>query len=355
MKITTKLAVEYLKKNKRRSAVTLITIIIVSILITAVFSLVSSFRQYMVNIERNNKNWEAEFIDIRYSDALEIAKYDNVKETSLYYDYGYSKEDACKYDRVEKRFDENQVSYFPEPFYMRAYDDNALKNANFKIESGRLPENSNEIILTTFQPIYYDEDNNRILFFNVGDEIELTFGEEKKTYKVVGIVSDLEEGSRTFGETRLGVVTYLDKDTISDSTIVNVRILTNNVKEIKKTTEMIEEDLKLSELPNREKVIQKENSFVESFKQMIEAEMGKEINNKEEIDSNAKVVYNIDLLSYELVTDINSTFATALFCIGGGFTLIIVFVSITVIYTSFKMTYNDRIRTLGVLSSIRNE
>ena len=353
MKITTKLTLAYLKKNKKRTAVTLTTIAIVTILITILFSVISSFRQYMVDLERNDKNWEAEFIDIRYKDALEIAKEDNIKEISVYYDYGYSDEDVGKYDMKEKRFDENQLSFLTSHFYMRAYDDNAIKNAHLKIENGRMPQNPNEIVLTVFQPMSSDEDGNNKLAFEVGTELELTFEGKKKTYKVVGLVEALEEENSNFnaGPITQGAITYLDKDMLSEDTAVNVRVLTNNVKEVKNTAERIVDKLDLNELPNKNREIEQEESeFITSFKEKVAEEMGTTIAEDEEYNAE-KVVYNTDLLRCELVTDVdNKVFLTLLYV---GFTLIITFVAIIVIYTSFKMTYNDRIKDLGILSSVR--
>ncbi len=357
MQITTKLTIEYLKKNKKRTSVTITTIAIVTILITILFSLISSFRQYMVDLERNDKNWEAEFIDIRYKDALEIAKTNNIKEISIYYDYGYSVEDIGKYDMEEKRFSEETMALISKHFYMRAYDDNAIKNANLKLEKGRLPENLNEIVLTVFQPESFKEDGSRVLAFDVGTEIELTFEGEKKTYKVVGLVEALEEENSNFnaGPTTQGVITYLDEDMLSDDTAVNVRVLTNNVKKVKSTAESIENKLNLNELPNKNREIeQAESEFITSFKEKVAEEMGTTIT-EDEKDNTAKVVYNTDLLSYEFVTDVDNKVFMTLLCVGGSFTLIITFVAIIVIYTSFKMTYNDRIKELGILASVRNE
>ena len=52
MKITTKLALSYLKKNKKRSIFTIGGIAIATILVTCVLLLLSTYQAYMVNIQR---------------------------------------------------------------------------------------------------------------------------------------------------------------------------------------------------------------------------------------------------------------------------------------------------------------
>ena len=184
-------------------------------LVSLVLILLSSYQKYLVNIERNESNWEAEFVDIRYEDALKIKEDKNIKEISIYYDYGVSIEDNT----------ENTLMY-NEKFNVKAYDDNAIKNSNVILTEGRLPENSDEVVVSEghFQ-------NNKI-----GDKINITLEEKSKTFTIVGKAKDLEEDQTkimiNFRPMTLlaGVITYLDKNQISNDTLVSVRILTKNVK-----------------------------------------------------------------------------------------------------------------------------
>lgn len=338
MKTIINLSIKYFIKNKKRSLITIVAIMIATILITAVLSIFASFRQYMVNLQRNDKNWEAEFIDIRYSDAKEIEKDYNIKETSLYYDLG-----------------ESEITDSPlgGKINLRAYSDNALKNANLHIIEGRLPQNTNEIIISE----YLRDSINR----DIGSKLENNFNGVKKEYRIVGVVEDLEEDSRTVGNIRYGAITYLETNTITDDTIMNVRILANNVNKIKNTTEKLVKELKLYELKNKEEkvVLPKEDDLElwNIIKELTEKEIEKsdeEISKGKE-NSNEKVIYNTNLLRYELVTNIDKSFAIILFISGGILTFIISIATIIIIYTSFKMSYHNRIKDIGVLSSIRYE
>ncbi len=353
MKVTTSLGLKYLAKNKKRSRATITGIAIVTMLILTVLVLISSFRQYMVDIERNDKNWEAEFIDIKYSKAKEIEKDKNVKEVSLYYNFGYSKESSSNYNEVKGKFEEG--SMFNKPFYMRAYDDNAIKNANLKLLSGRMPENSSEVIVSKIIS-EGDDTSPSILALDIGREIELTFNGEKKTYKIVGKVESLEEDNNTLSINRQGLVTYLDNNIINENLIINARILTNNLQKICSTCDNLIEKLNLKEIQNSSNKLSVEqsqiaqemqNSLNEQFTQA-----GLDTSKKEEVDLDSKVTYNKELLNYELVSDVDSSFRDMLFILSFGLTLVISFAAIVVIYTTFKMSYGERIRELGILSSL---
>ena len=102
---------------------------------TSVLAIFSSYQNYRINVARNKENFDAEFVCVKYSDALEIAKDKNIKEVSICYDYGMSKENLNESNTSFKRI------------HLLGYDSNKLKNSGFKIISGRMPQNSNEILL----------------------------------------------------------------------------------------------------------------------------------------------------------------------------------------------------------------
>ena len=65
-----------------------------------------------------------------------------------------------------------------------------------------------------------------------------------------------------------------------------------------------------------------------------------------------KIIYNTELLNYECVMEGNSSFRNILFIIASIFIFVISLLSIVVVYTTFKISYTERIRELGMLSSI---
>lgn len=61
MGVTWKLALNYLKNNKKRSSIIAICIMISTVLVTTVLLLINSYREYMIAGERKDENWEVRF------------------------------------------------------------------------------------------------------------------------------------------------------------------------------------------------------------------------------------------------------------------------------------------------------
>ena len=57
-------------------------------IISMTMIILSSYQEYIINIRRSDRNYEAEFRGITYEKALEIAKDENIKEVSIAYSFG---------------------------------------------------------------------------------------------------------------------------------------------------------------------------------------------------------------------------------------------------------------------------
>ena len=219
---------------------------------------------------------------------------------------------------------------------------------------GRLPKSNDEIIIGEGS-------------IHVGDEIEKTLEGKLKKYKVVGIVNQakpIENGNLEMSEfLREGIiaVTYLDESMLSYDAIVNVRILTKDISKICKTTNTLAEILNIYEMENIDKLgsytenrveTSSDMSFIDSFQKMFEDDKTEVIDNISEQSKNEKIIYNEKILKYAGVTEIDATFKDILLIIGTSFILIITLSGITVIYTTFKITYTERIKEFGMLSSV---
>ena len=140
-------------------------------LVTTVLILFSSYQEYMVNTERSKANWEARFSNVPYSVAEEIAKDENIKEVSFYQRLGISEEN---FGITNINPDEFNISTKIK-FDVRAYDENALKNTNIRITEGRLPENSDEILLS----LSASKNNMLAQKINIGDKFKVTLRRKK--------------------------------------------------------------------------------------------------------------------------------------------------------------------------------
>jgi len=268
---------------------------------------------------RSERNWEAEFRNITYANALKIKQDENIKEISIIHNIGKSEENFGS--------GLNQIGGI-ERIVISAYEKNALKNNQLTVLEGRLPTNTSEIVLSDAMR----DRSEHLKNINIGEELKVTIDGEKKAYKVVGIVESLISDIGGFASEYVnGAITYYDEKQITDETIVDVTIITNDIHKIYKTTNKLASTLKLYET-------------------------------KEEQDAN--ISYYTKLLNYSLVNgenlnkmdnDRNSQkFGNTIFGIELILITIIGIVSVIVIFSTFKITYSERIREISYFDKLSN-
>lgn len=294
MGVTLELALNYLKNNKKRTFIIGICILISTILITTVLLLISSYREYRIAQVRNEGNWEVGFRNITYDEACTIEKHSNVKEISIMYNLG-NYENATHTD-----------AYYIFPSILGC-DKNAMKNLVEKnLFYGRIPENSNEVII--------NRNNN---FDKIGDSLVQTLENgEKKEYTVVGI---MESYSNLFASNQ--AITLLDRNELKPDDRVNITVLSNNINEIY-------------------------SNYYDIYYQLgsYRNEYGSALNDM--------VQYNETLLEYENVLDYTSDFQKGIYTVEGVFIGIIVICTMIFIYSLINISVIERKKYFGILKSI---
>ena len=280
----------------------------------------------MVNIVRNKGNWEAKFTNITYEQAKEIEGNSNISEISIYHKVG--------------------VASIPNEFMVevdvRAYDKNAIKNARLNLIDGRLPENSNEIVIQKC-------DNMELLGIpnKINEKIKLTIGGKEREYIVVGMAEKIDFNIKSIGYYKIAAITYLDKE-LNMNSQVNATVLTKNIQKIYQTINIVIANM------NHNSIIEKRDKYEgltdeeKEKKQMLEL-LGV-TDDKDE--KSTTIEYNKELLNYECVIEADTEFIKTLLVISIASIIIIMLVSIIVIYTSFKMSCTERMNEYGMLASI---
>ena len=171
-------------------------------MISAVTTLGVSFQNFLINNEKENGAWEVIYKDISKDDLKYIENNTNVKEYMLTSDLymaenNYSNEEYIK---------------------ICAYDDKALEGMGVNLVNGKLPTNSDEIVLSR---TFFDGKDNEP---KIGDSINLEYGsfdynsnfikEGSKTYKITGIIEipNFEKSGDYFTS---GITKLEDYNTIS--------------------------------------------------------------------------------------------------------------------------------------------
>lgn len=292
MNILKRFTIKNIKLNKKRSIVTIIGIILSTALICTVAGMFESFRKTMVNaVIKETGDYHAKFVDVDKSDIKYIKENRNVVKTYLSENLGYIKIPG------------DYESFTEINSYNTSYLDDMIK-----LDSGRLPNNSNEIIVSKSlkndyklnsevslellklkdpDQYIYDEDGNLNLIHN-----------SYKKYKVVGYIYEKNN--------------YQTKQIISN----------------------------LDKVENKASVLVKYKNIKDTYK------LTKEINEKK-----YEVNYNSDLLRWSLVLKDDNTIQTLKWIV-----LIIIFVivlsSVFVIRNSFAISITEKLKEFGMLSSI---
>ncbi len=302
----------------------------------------------MINVERANGNWEAKFNNLTYQEVIEISKESNVKEVSMYKNIGIT----------EENFSDEE---FPIKFNIKAYDKNALKNDNIHLIEGRFPENDNEIIVS--MPEYMRDTLSKKV--KVGETITLTTSGKPKKYKIVGKADRLSFDFTGFSRYELGMITLLDEEDLLENSLLDITILTNNIYKITETVSNIANLLNIDEYTGKTSEEKLSDFFLNIIGDARFDETGeiqfstneREIfenilNDNGEIQLNTFYSYNKQLLNYEGIIDVQSDFSIMMAEALGVVIFVIAFVATIMLYTSFKMTYNERIKEFGLLNSI---
>jgi len=247
----------------------------------------SSYQEYMVNIARSEKNWEAEFFNITYKEALELEKDKNIKEVSIYQKVGIAEENffAGEYIGIDKKIN------------LSIYNQAALKNSNIVLRTGRFPENSNEIIVSHKLSTLESKDN---LPKYPNEKVILTINGKTKEYTVVGIADKLEPDVSAMFYSEVGAITIFDKENTNENANVRATVLTNNIHNIYKTIGSIAKELSLEE---------KEPKELSEADQLASIMQGTPLRGNYE---ERCVEYNTELLKYACVIEADAEFVNAI-------------------------------------------
>ena len=135
MNILTTYTLKYLRLNKKRTAVTILGVILSSALICGVFLLGVSFQKVMIDHEIfMSGNWHAQFLAVPYANAKYITENSAVQTAMLSEPLGNATYGSHNTAR---------------PYlYITAYDALSFQNQPIQLISGRFPQNGDELLIS---------------------------------------------------------------------------------------------------------------------------------------------------------------------------------------------------------------
>ena len=158
MNILTSYTLKYLRLNRKRTAVTVLGVILSSALICGVFLLGVSFQQVMIDHEIfMSGNWHARFHAVPYEKAKYITENSAVQTAMLSASLGSATDGS-----------HNTVRPY---LYVSAYDALSFQNGSIRLISGRFPKNETELLIS--QVMVADSG----LGLKPGSSLQLAFGQ----------------------------------------------------------------------------------------------------------------------------------------------------------------------------------
>ena len=327
MNILNKFTRQNLKLNKKRTIVTIIGIMLSTALICAVAGMVSSTQKTLVNtMKENDGDYHVCFSNVPENQLKYIEQNVGVKSYFLSKNLGYALLSDSKNDDKP---------------YLNIIEMNkeAIQKSALKLEEGRMPENSNEIVISK-----HIIDNARVSL-KVGQKITLDIGTrqlkdgtilnqnnpyrtgseddgelleeeivntQKKEYTIVGIIKRPAYVIEDYSAPGYTVISYLEN--IEDIKEVNISVTYNNPKDYEKITTQIINTIK----DNTGEIINK--------------------------------TYNTDLLRFEGA--VSEATLKLLYGIAGVVIIIIVVSSVFVIRNSFSISVSEKTKQYGMLTSV---
>ena len=340
MKVLDELTIKTLLLNKKRSIVTIIGIILSVALITAVSSMVVSFRESLIDYEKNkNGDYHYSFAKVKQDEIKEFKNNRYIESYELVEDIGYS------------RLENSQNNYKP---YIKilGIDSSSYKSLGIELIEGTYPKKTDEIVIPRHLK------TNARVEYKVGDTITLNIGKRMsgdyeltqnnpydseikeelknittKEYKIVGIIERPADGIEPYTAPGYTMITMPTNNKDNYYTIY-VRYTKKGLKNQEEVTANI---IRMDEKLFKDKQNLNPNN----------------IDEYEEAYNNSK--YETTNHGYLIALETNTFGDGTMKALGLIATIVIIIVIVTSVFcikNSFNISITEKIKDYGMLSSI---
>lgn len=320
MNIMNKITIRHVKKNKRRTLITMIGVIISVAMITAVATLFVSFLDLMIrqDIARNGE-WHVQYKNVTLEQIESLEKERTTKTLALSSD---------SYAALE----ESENAFKPYLFF-RNYNQTGMEQFPIEVIEGRLPENEQEVAISEAIK------SNAKVDYEIGDQLTVDVGERRHKFEGTKLTQNdaLQRDEDTvyeelnIQETKtVTVVGTIERPTWEPTYAPGYTVIgfldKSNVKEDQSVDALV--------------VLTEINGSLFADAETFAAKHGIETVN-----------FNSPLLRYYGVTK-NDQLRLTLFSLAGIIMVVIIIGSVALIYNAFAISVSERARHLGMLSSV---
>lgn len=337
MNILKNIAYKNLQLNKKRNIVTIIGIILSVALITALSSLVVSFKESIINLEKHiNGDFHYSFDGVQSND---LSIFENNRSIENFYKVG-----TLGYAKINT---ENEYKPYA---YVMTIDKNDFDSVGIELTDGELPKNNNEIIIPRHLR------NNGKVDLKVGDTITLEVGSRMSEGYALGQNNPYEETNNETIENTVSVTYKVVGIFERPSTALEpfsspgYTFITTNASGVKNYTVFAR--YTKDGLKNQYKVtagilgvdasLLKKNILEFNYKEVYEKEP-------------EKSKYTFDVNRYLIMLETNAygdSSMKALLVLSTIVTVIIIVTSVYCIKNSFNISITEKTKEYGILKSV---
>lgn len=308
MNIFHKVALQGLKKNRTRTFVTVIGVVLSATLFTTVTTFGTSLLQYLINGSiAKCGSWYIDFVNVDSDFEQDRMKDSQVTDAVAFENIGYALLDGAK--SAEKPY-----------LFLAGFTDEAFDQLPVTLISGRLPQNDTEIIIPNHVSI---KAGVRI---PVGESLSLPIGSREADGNILTQHDPYIEGEmlNIAGEKTYTVVGTYERAGFEEHDSPGYTVITRS-----DAADMTGHYSLFITLDSPQKV----NAYVDRFA------------------GSMPFVLNEDVLRFYGVSE-NTLFNAIMFAVGGILVAIIMIGSVFLIYNSFNISLNERIHQFGILMSV---
>lgn len=309
MNIFNKVALQSMKGNRTRTFVTIIGVALSAAMITAVTTFGTSLLDFMIRgAIAKSGNWHVAFMDVDSTFIQDRTTDKDVINISSYENLGYAILDGVK--SPEKPY-----------LFIAGFEDETFDTLPVTLISGRLPENSNEVLIPSHVAIKGD------IKIPVGSTLTLTVGNREAGNETLTQHDSYRTGEETLvstSEKSYTVVGTYERPSFEEHSAPGYTAITKAAP-----ADSAKRYSLFVTLKNPRKVRDYANSIAEE----------------------GSYALNEDVLRLMGVSD-SKLFNTVLYSILGILIAIIMIGSIFLIYNSFNISLNERTHQFGILMSV---
>jgi putative ABC transport system permease protein len=309
MNIFNKVTLQSMKKSRTRTIVTIIGVVLSAAMITAVAIFGTSLLNFLVNgsIVKYG-GWHVEFLDVDSSFVQERTHDEEAANTAAFENIGYAMLNGGK--SPDKPY-----------LFITGFSKEAFDTLPISLISGRLPENSGEILV----PAHIAAKGG--VSFKVGDKLTLALGSRMDGNKNLGQLDPYISGKETLvpkAERTYTVVGICERPGFEEHSAPGYTLITKADPADQADSFSIFVTLKN---PLQVHAYASNTSGAHSY------------------------IFNDNMLRFMGLSD-DKLFNALLYAVGGILVAIIMVGSVFLIYNSFNISLNERTQQFGILSSV---